>query len=108
MQGGASDVVTTAYQKLSYSLFKLLEEVASSKAKYSEIVRLENYHFFHECITARARRIKSLAPMATQARLLHEKAAERCVFTRVLTHAEVRAHSAVSRAPPPPRATLLT
>ena len=52
------------------------EEVAASKPKYSEIVRLENYHFFHESITARARRIRSLAPMVTQARLLHEKAAE--------------------------------
>lgn len=44
------DEAQKAYQTLVITLFKNIDEVASSNPKYEHIVRLENYHFFRATV----------------------------------------------------------
>jgi hypothetical protein len=48
-----TDVVSQSYAKISAALFNLCENVALTKPKYQDIVRLENYYFFTLTVGAR-------------------------------------------------------
>ncbi|EQC31437.1 hypothetical protein SDRG_11036 [Saprolegnia diclina VS20] len=51
---GAHDeaILAPIYDRLVTGLFAWLEKAATTKPKYSHLVRLENYHFMHDKLTA--------------------------------------------------------
>ncbi|OQR96947.1 hypothetical protein ACHHYP_12901 [Achlya hypogyna] len=52
--GGSHDEALLApiYERLVSGLFAWLEKAAATKPKYSHLVRLENYHYMHDQLTA--------------------------------------------------------
>ena len=49
--GTKSKIGFTYYTKLVAAMFSLLSEVAAQNPKYTDVVFMENNHFFSRCVT---------------------------------------------------------
>jgi len=79
VRGRPIDIANAALQKLSSSLLSWLEKVSQQNPKYSDVVRLENYHFFAVTMGLRQQRLMgtALVPYIEQANTHFEGSSQR-------------------------------
>jgi len=61
VRGVRSQAADTSYQKLCAALFKWLDTIALQEPKYSDVVWLENYHFFYMTFKDQGGKVPSMS-----------------------------------------------
>jgi len=74
-----SQAADTSYQKLSSALFRWLESVARMDDKYTDVVVMENAHFFHEVFQAPHLRVPALESAVERTGTLYDTHCRRYV-----------------------------